>query len=234
MTSSYTKKREHVMANRPVFRPGTPVDPSLIKAASEDDAMTFIPSIPNTDKIISQNVKPPVKPIEEKKVEKIEKIDNDAITRLTPAERWEAGLKDAKLSKESAYEIIRAILRKGYWEKEYSIWNGELTATFRTRDRYHVHRVRRALEALADRTEFAISQAVFSCNLAGSLMAFQGKELPHPELGTPRVAVEEAYKIRYDFVDALQAPVTDQLTVALAHFDALVAAATQEGAAQGF
>jgi hypothetical protein len=46
--------------------------------------------------------------------------------------------------------------------------------------------------------------------------------------------IEDAYTRRYEFVGKLPAPVFEQMTVALAHFDAIVAAATAEGAAQGF
>jgi hypothetical protein len=178
-------------------------------------------------------------PIEEKAPHKdgkpvSEAAAETAIKEATPVERWQKLLKDAKLSEDEALRIVDQVLQKGWWEREYLLWGGRLKVVLRSRDVQHRMRLRQALDAVLDKTDFTVSNVVCRCNTAGSLSSYQGRPLAFAPPDATRDKIEEAYQSREEFVSRLPDPVYEQITAALAHFDLWTMAAFAEGAAQGF
>lgn len=231
-------------SNRPILRPGPSVTSAVVPSAHDDlamsalreaegDAPPFVPSISNNPLTPPAPVAPPAAPAAASPEGKPEETGPKP-EELSPTERWRKALEAAKITEAQALQILKAVIHKGFYEKEYSLWNGLVKVVFRTRDAHHVIRLQRALEALEDRSQFSISQTVYRANVSGSLASYQGSALPTTGASDSADAVEQAYQRRYEFVGKLPGPVFEQLTVALAHFDAIVAAAFSEGAAQGF
>jgi hypothetical protein len=214
-----------------ILRPGVPsvVSPAdMLARESLDEVATFIPGIPNDPIVAPKEVNPT-----ESEVKAAETVD--VTKELTPLEKWHKGLEQVKITETQAYDILDALISKGYYEREYKIWGNRVRVMFRTRDTQHLLRVQRSLEALRDPTQFSISQTVFKANVAASLVSYQSATLPiaDPAKGTP-AEIEEAYVKRSEFVAKLPGNVYEQLTIALAHFDSVVNAACAEGAAQAF
>ncbi len=207
-----------------IMRPGT----------LEDDTTeeSFIPSVGKTKpKTPLIEEVPAIETSSEKpKVE----VDIDPTDKQNPIERWQKGLATLGVSEKEAHNVIKLILKQGYWEKEYELWGGLLKITLRTRDAQHLLRVKNALDMLAERTQFAVGEVVRRCNLSGSLAKYQTTHLDHPTNKSTLEEVEECYQSRYDFVGRLPHPVVEQMVQALIHFEGIVAAITSEGAAQGF
>ncbi len=223
--------------NQTFIRPGVPggVAPSgrsidaMAVDALDEESSAFVPSLP------TPAAPPPPAPVEPApKAAPVSKDDSSPQVQTTPAEQWQQALKNANITEEQAYEIVDAIIHKGYWEKEYSLWNGRVKVVFRTRDAQHVFRVQAALEKLVDRTQFSVGQTIFRTNIAGSLAKYQSQALPHPEVKATGNEVEDSFRVRYEFVGKLPGPVFDQMCIAMGNFDAIVTAAASNGAAQGF
>lgn len=233
---------------QPIMRPGTPIVASVLAGnadaiathalnETESEAPPFVPSIANNPVAVPTPTPVPVPVATVTAAVDPAKADGSTPKAeiLTPAERWQKLLASAGITEQDAYAILDAVIQKGYWEKEYRLWNGRVKCVFRTRDAHHLMRVRQSLEDLSDRSEFSVSQTIFRVNTAGSLSSYQNVVLPAVDIAKASVEeIENAYVQRYNFIGKLPAPIFEQMYVALAHFDAVVTAATSEGAAQGF
>lgn len=231
-------------SNRPLLRPGSPTTASVVSSTQDDLALSalrdaeasappFVPSIQN-EPLAPPAAAPAEAPAAATAAEPPAAASGPKPEEKTPVERWREALEAAKITEAEALTVLKSVIQKGFYEKEYPLWKGLVKIVFRTRDAHHVLRVRRALEELEDRSEFSISQTMFRANVAGSLASYQNQSLPFASLDASSALIEEAYFKRYDFVGKLPGPVFEQITVALAHFDRIVAAACAEGAAQGF
>ncbi len=155
---------------------------------------------------------------------------------LTPAEKWKKNITRLGLSEADARSILRQILKQGYWEKDYNLFQGELSVTLRTRTAYARQRVAIALDSLQKPTPMDVAQQViYRLNMAGSLVKYNGTALPFPKANASDAEQEAAMDERMETIDkAIPEPVLTVLFQQLSNFDNIAAAVTSEGAVPGF
>lgn len=154
---------------------------------------------------------------------------------LTPAERWEKNISDAKLTPEEAEQILTTVLEKGYWEKTYTLYRGKLKVVLRSRDFSANQRVAAARDDLRTNDRLVMQQTTLRVQLACSLVSFNGKEQPFARADATRADHADAYNARLQFCDqVIQGPVTDAVYRCLQDFDQKTYAALSEGADDGF
>lgn len=154
---------------------------------------------------------------------------------MTPAERWAANVKAAKLTEDEANAILDSILQNGYWEKTYSLYGKRLQVLFRTRTSGDSARAARALDNVRTNDPAVYQTALGMVNLACSLMKYNDRALPVSRPGATQGEVEDTYQSRYSFcAETIPGPVLPTVLQALADFDNKVFAALSEGAEHGF
>lgn len=160
----------------------------------------------------------------------------EAEANKTPAELWKESITKVGLKESEARGILRQILKKGFWEKDYSLFQGELNISLRTRTSYSRQRVAIALDALQKPCPDVVwGQVMARLNLAGSLSKYDDVQLPHTPLKATDDEERKAFEERLEFLDkAVPEPVLSQLYEQLRRFDLIAMAVTAEGAVQGF
>jgi len=154
---------------------------------------------------------------------------------LTPAERWEKNISEAKLTPEEAEAILTTVLEKGYWEKTYTLYRGKLKLVLRSRDFSSNQRVAAARDDLRTNDQAVMQQTTLRVQLACSLVSYNDKEQPFARSDAPRSEHADAYNRRLQFCDqVIQGPVTDAVYKCLMDFDQKTYAALSEGADDGF
>lgn len=154
---------------------------------------------------------------------------------LKPAERWEKNVMAAGMDVQEAERILDAVLEKGWWEKEYSLYRGRLKLTLRSRDFASNQRVAQAVDGVRTNDESVLYQTRMRTQLACSLLKYKDHTLVYPGPNEVRARHEDAYLERAKFVDTeIQGPVADAVFQALADFDRRTYAALSEGADDGF
>ncbi len=155
---------------------------------------------------------------------------------LTPAEKWKRNIGKLGLAESDARTILRQILRTGYWEKEYSLFQGELVVVLRTRTAYARQRVAHALDLLQKPIPVDVAQQfMYRLNLTGSLYKYDNVTLPHLKRDASDEDQAKAFDERLEFIDkGIPEPVLTALFQQLSNFDNIAAAVTSEGAVPGF
>lgn len=154
---------------------------------------------------------------------------------LTPAERWQRNIKNAGLSETEANDILDKVLEQGFWEKEYSLYNGRLRLTLRSRDAAANQRVANALDEVRTYDQRVLDQARLRVQLACSLVRFRDKPLATAAPDEEPAKHESAFVQRLTFCDRFIAgPIVDAVYRALIDFDNKTYAALSEGASSGF
>lgn len=155
---------------------------------------------------------------------------------LTPAERWKRNITAVGLTEEQARLILREILKTGYWTKSYSLFQGVLQVTFRTRTAYSRQREALALDALNKPYPQDVgTQVQYRLRLAGSLVEYDDTNLPHPDRKETREAQQAAFEERLRFIDNhISESMLDTIYTQLSAFDRILWAVMSEGAVQGF
>lgn len=173
----------------------------------------------------------------EARAKQIEEVKSKAkeYVSLTPAERWLRNIKNAGLEEDDANEILDKVLEQGYWDKEYSLYQGRLKVVLRSRDAAANQRVANALDDVRTFDQAVINQARLRVQLACSLVRFRDKALPTASPDQPMGEHDRAFSDRMAFCDRFIAgPVIEALYRALIDFDSKTYAALSEGASSGF
>lgn len=156
---------------------------------------------------------------------------------VDPVEEWKKLLEKAKLTEVQARDIQRSVLRKGYWQKDYSLFNGELKITLRTRLGDHNQRLIYALDQLRNLDGKAESEMTCHVNLAGSLLRYNDGEkeklFEFIETSSPTER-DRTHQLRAEFVTTIPDPVKAHCFMVLANFDAIVYTAMANGSVGAF
>jgi len=158
---------------------------------------------------------------------------------LTSAEQRAYNLRQFKLTEDDVRSIQRAILRRGFWSREYKMWNGELVLTLR--NPHGEHRLRRArmFDRLESPTNLMVSEATSRIDLAGSLLSYDDGETRHVFTFPERAEkddqkLEDMFNERYRFISEIDPQIQVHLFTAHNHFTNLIAAALANGAVESF
>jgi|GEM_PF-4215280 len=152
-----------------------------------------------------------------------------------PIELWRSGLKTAGITEDQAGIILDSMLDKGYWERDYRLFNGRVVLRLRTRDAANINRIMAMIDRIRVPTQVMIDEHIAQLNLAGSIVTLRDATLPHPNVNTATVdAIEDAFDKRREFVSRIPGPLMPSVRAALIHFDSVVGAALANGAAEGF
>lgn len=169
-----------------------------------------------------------------KQIEEVKSKAKEYVS-LTPAERWLRNIKNAGLEEDDANEILDKVLERGYWEKEYALYQGRLKILLRSRDAAANQRVANALDDVRTYDQAVINQARLRVQLACSLVRFRDKSLPTASPDQAMPEHDRAFSERMAFCDRFIAgPVIEALYRALVDFDSKTYAALSEGASSGF
>jgi hypothetical protein len=143
---------------------------------------------------------------------------------LTPRERYEKRLEDAKISRETANAIFDAVMSKDYYEEYVKV--GTNRAVFRTR-MYEDHlRLQTALELQRPGLVLSQEDMITRYNLAASLYEWRGKPLKHDN--------DEDFDKVLNIIKRMPAPVYSLLAQKLAEFDQKVMTVFSDGATDSF
>lgn len=225
------------MAERPLIRAGSFTPPSgeeappLPTAAPEPQAKEeTTPLDPNSPRdLVAMNLMRQGVKLEDARTKADEWLS------LKPAERWEKNVKAAGMTVDEAEKILDAVLEKGHWEKEYSLYRGRLKLTLRSRDFAANQRVAQAVDNVRTNDEAVLYQTRMRTQLACSLLRYKDITLAYPDSNAGRAAHEDAYIERAKFVDTnIQSAVADAVFQALSDFDRRTYAALSEGADDSF
>lgn len=160
---------------------------------------------------------------------------NPAAEERDPIEKWRAGLKAAKITEEQAGRILDSMLEKGYWERDYKLFQGRVSMRLRTRDVQNINRILSTIDRMRVPAQAMIEETIILLNLAGSLVQLRDVTLPHPDVNKATIdEIEDAFDARKQFVQRLSGPLLPAIRTALIHFDGVVTAALANGAAEGF
>lgn len=165
------------------------------------------------------------------------RLDEDASkdeAALKPMASFEEKLKDAKLTREKAAEIIDAVLLKGFYAEDIKI-TSTVKMRLRTRNARDVKRAQEILEAQRFTMDAHYSESWGRLLLAASLEGFGNDKFVHPN---PRKdnyeTIEKAYQERITYVDSLPDPALRVMMQRLFKFDQRVAVALEEGSIENF
>ena len=143
---------------------------------------------------------------------------------LTPKERYEKRLEDAKITRQVANAIFDAVMSKDYYEEYIKI--GENRAVFRTR-MYEDHlRLQTALELQRPGLVLSQEDMITRYNLAASLYEWRGKALKHDS--------DDDFDKVLNIIKRMPAPVYSLLAQKLAEFDQKVMTVFSDGATDSF
>lgn len=190
---------------------------------------------------------PPATPTAPKQEEKsTETAEEDAASKLLKAptkeelaEQYAAGLAAVGLTLEDARYIMDEVLFKEMYTETFEIGRG-VTATFRTRTYTDTQRILRIIEAEAPRIPMHYNDILARCNLAASLVTYNGRSFPKPvqteKMSTDafRELEETAFHTCLTYVIQLPTPVTTRLMHLLSKFDAKLYAVFADGAPADF
>lgn len=230
------------MSNKDIRRPGvygekTPAPAPTAPKALAPNPPLFNPNDP-ADQLAQQmlnELSPETEP--EARAKQIEEVKSKAkeYVSLTPAERWLRNIKNAGLDEEEANLILDMVLERGYWEKEYPLYQGRLKIVLRSRDAAANQRVANALDEVRTYDQGVIGQARLRVQLACSLVRFRDRALTTAAPEDSMAAHDQAFRERLTFCDRFIAgPVIEALYRALMDFDNKTYAALSEGASSGF
>lgn len=157
-------------------------------------------------------------------------------TKKSSYETWLDELKSVEITEDEANEILDEYLSKGYWEKEYKLFNGRYVVTLRTRDAAHNQRVANTLDSLRTSDPAVYSQNIFRLNLAGSLAKTKDLEFPYIKFnGKNYKELEDDFTKKLSYIDnSLGDLLVTQLFEVLRHFDKLTTAVFSNGASSAF
>jgi len=192
------------------FRP-TPV----ATATPDPDKAVAIPDEPDTRQVAD---------VMEKTVEDMKTLQA-AEESLTPAERYQKRLKEAKITLNDATVIYDAVLSKGYYE-EYVRLGKAGRAVFRTRLYEDSLRLQTALELQKPQLVLTQDELITRYNLAASLYEWQGKPIPHES--------DTDFDNTLKLIRKMPGPVYALLATALSKFDQKIMLIFGEGATENF
>lgn len=153
---------------------------------------------------------------------------------LKPMASFEERLREAKLSREKAAEIVDAVLTKGFYAETIKV-TSRVDVRLRTRNARDVRRIQEMLEAQRFTIDAHYSEAWSRFLLAASLESFAKDKFEHPNARTaPAETVEKAFMDRVAYVDALPDPALRILITKLWKFDNRVAVSIEEGSIENF
>lgn len=191
---------------------------------------------PATTTTATEEVKPKPAPLPPSPVEG---LTAEEWSKLTPDEQWRRILKQCDLTVEDAHAIQVAILRKGFYERTYKLWNGLVAVTFRTAGPDHRRRVLRAIEQLPTVvTKDTVDLVQNQNDLAGSLAAFDNGEesivFEFPKRGHAPAAIDALHATRLAFVTTIPEEVLPHIQRVFAHFKTISHAALSNGGVGSF
>jgi len=154
----------------------------------------------------------------------------------SPAERWQENLKTVGIDETQARKILRALIRNGYYERDYTLAGGELKLRFRTRDYQNSARLTRAIDTLQNPHDAeARVRMTHRYNLCGSIVMLNAEKFDQPAANASDEDVDRLYTQRMAKLQSKCGPVIESLVLpTLYKFDGLVLAVLSEGAGEGF
>lgn len=144
--------------------------------------------------------------------------------QLSPSERYQKRLEEAKLPLATARHIFDQVLTHGFYEETVVI--GPVRATLRTRVYDDTLRLQRALEMEKPQLMMSQEELVTRYNLAASLYVWNGKPVPHDT----DADFEKALKL----VRGMPSPLFSVVARELFKFDQKIMLAFSEGAVESF
>ena len=147
---------------------------------------------------------------------------------------WEEKVKEAGLTEAQARGILREVMARGFYEREFTALGGEVRFTFRSRDGFTRNRLAEARDTIRSNDVRVHTQVEFRTLLAGSLVAYNGTALKFAD-PADTAAMYEANAARVAFIDSkIPDPVLNIMMTRLGDFDKWVYAAMWDGAVTAF
>jgi hypothetical protein len=143
---------------------------------------------------------------------------------MTPRERYQQRLADAKISLTEAAAIYDAIIEKGYYEEFVNV--GKTRAVFRTRLYDDTLRLQQALEAARPSLVVTQEDMITRYNLAASLYAWKGETFKHEN--------DDDFDKILEKIKKMPGPLFSLLAQKLAEFDQKTMVIFSDGATDSF
>jgi hypothetical protein len=166
--------------------------------------------------------------------QRLEDKADETEAALKPKVDYEARLKEHGISVEDAAKIVDDVLFKGHYAEEVKV-SSRVSIVLRTRQARDTARTLTYLEVHKPLYENNYNEHVHKHALAASLVRLGEDRFTFPS-GKASTAdeVEDAFRIRLAYVNALPDPVLRLLFLKLTRFDERVRIVLQEGAIENF
>jgi hypothetical protein len=152
---------------------------------------------------------------------------------LQPMLTYEQKLKDLKITRTKAAEIIDAVLVKGYYAEDVPVTK-TLNVRLRTRGARDTKRAQDMIENQRLSYDAHYGELMSRYLLAASLERFGSDKFSHPSKGAKPEEIEEAYKQRLAYVEDLSDPALRLLIAKTIRFDKMIAVVLEEGSIENF
>lgn len=153
--------------------------------------------------------------------------------KLKPQLSYEESLKEIKVTREEAAEIVDSVLLKGCYAEDIAITT-RVSVRLRTRQYRDTQRVQAYLEVSRPIYDANVNETIMRYALASSLEKLGKDVLPFPPPGAPGPVMDDAFKERLTFIDNLPEPTYRLLCRKLVAFDNKVSTVLEEGAIENF
>ena len=152
---------------------------------------------------------------------------------LSPLEAYEAKLKKAGLTVDTARAIFDDLLQKGYWTEEVQ-FSARTKVRFRSRQYADTERFQEHVEQVRPQYESHYNELLFKYSLAASLEQFGATRFEFPKTSDSAEQIEKLFQRRLEFVMRLPDAMVRLLYAKLGRFDEKVRAVMEEGATENF
>jgi hypothetical protein len=186
------------------MNPGTPEAPEV----SEDTEATEIPETPSDPEVLAEKAK-------------------------TPRQRWLEELDLSEVTEREVYNVVDALLSRGFYEETYKIQ--ETVFSLRTRSTRDADRLMDLLQEARPNTSSQLAHIVSRVNLAASMSRFGSKQFVFSKPGSSAIdKLEEEWTDRYRFCTDLPEHLFYLMGQVLSKFDAKVSLAGDARSIENF
>jgi hypothetical protein len=158
---------------------------------------------------------------------------NAAEAALKPIKSFEDKLKEVKVTKEQAADIIDSVLMKGYWSETVPV-TSRINLKLRTRSARDVRRIQDYLEVHRPVYDAHYQEIMGRMTLAASLEQFGKDVFSFPGKEAKPEDYEDAFQKRAQYIEGLADPALRLLFMKLWTFDEKIRVVLSEGTIENF
>lgn len=163
----------------------------------------------------------------------LESEANAAEAALKPLKSYEERLKEVKVTKEQAADIIDSVLMKGFWSETVPV-TSRINLRLRTRSARDTRRIQDYLEVARPQYDAHYNEILSRMTLAASLEQFGKDVFTFPGKDAKTEEYEEAFHKRSQYIESLADPALRLLFMKLWTFDEKIRVILSEGTIENF